>query len=730
MVHHASMPRDNPVNDAEMQTRTPEARRGARLRVLRAGSAPFDSPMIGALEGHGALIQAIVALPDRASVVSSSEDGTIRVWDLTTGDALELRAHRSPVNDIALSDDGERLCSASDDGTIIVWDTADWSCVHTLTGHTDYVSTVVFVGDLLVSGSKDTTCRVWDTRSGTCLRRFYGHDAWVTTAAALPDEARVVTASVDGAVLVWSVARRGKVVRAASGQTQAKLLGFEIEKEVEIRGEEVEIKKVEARAIDTGPRQSVEVSYDDTSAPKLGTLIERQYLILGADDAPRVVQTTPDGRALVLANRSLKIRDRQSDEERTFGQGPWWIRDVVLTRDGTRAFVASDRVRLFRLDDGEELAAFGGGQELTALALSPDERLLYVGTKAGTVEMWNISAVLDRPEPARHFEAIHAIACSPDSQLFATGAYDGSAAIWDLATCERKHVLTHQNAFVDVLAFVGSNRLLTATHDGEVALWDVASGKAHIKHHEALHWVQAASPLPDGRRAVTISVSNGLSLWDLEREARSIRLQGTEEHHHSLSIVCRGTRIVALSAASKRAPAQIWDAETGALLHAIPHKRCYTRVAALPDDERVVLGDAEGTLTVLDARSGRVERSFQAHPRSWVTEIAVLPDGRVASMVEDKPILSIWDPISGEAVVKLTLPRSKRFRHLRALGDATRVLVVADGRLLLVHLDEGSIDGEFSAKAELTALAVDPSGYTIIAGDRSGLVHMLALEQR
>jgi WD40 repeat protein len=56
------------------------------------------------------------------------------------------------------------LASGSDDKTLRVWDVQTGQCQHTLEGHSKSVSSVVFSpdGSQLASGSWDETVRVWD----------------------------------------------------------------------------------------------------------------------------------------------------------------------------------------------------------------------------------------------------------------------------------------------------------------------------------------------------------------------------------------------------------------------------------------------------------------------------------------------------------------------------------------------------------------------------------------
>lgn len=73
------------------------------------------------LEGHQHAVWA-VALTGDGRAVSASSDGTLRVWDLESGDELAvLTGHRDAVRAVARTGDG-RVVSASWDGTLRVWD--------------------------------------------------------------------------------------------------------------------------------------------------------------------------------------------------------------------------------------------------------------------------------------------------------------------------------------------------------------------------------------------------------------------------------------------------------------------------------------------------------------------------------------------------------------------------------------------------------------------------------
>ena len=106
--------------------------------------------------------------PDGSRIVSGSTNGTLRVWDVATGEELaELKGHEMYVTSVAFSPDGSRIVS-SGDNTVRVWDAATGEELAVLEGHGMYLTSVAFSpdGSRIVSGSTGGTVFVWDTSSG------------------------------------------------------------------------------------------------------------------------------------------------------------------------------------------------------------------------------------------------------------------------------------------------------------------------------------------------------------------------------------------------------------------------------------------------------------------------------------------------------------------------------------------------------------------------------------
>ena len=98
---------------------------------------------------------------NETTIVSGSDDRTLRVWDLTNDTSRVLNGHTDEVWSVMKLNE-TTIVSRTGNNTLRVWDlTNDTSRV--LNGHTNAVISVMKLNETtIVSGSGDSTLRVWD----------------------------------------------------------------------------------------------------------------------------------------------------------------------------------------------------------------------------------------------------------------------------------------------------------------------------------------------------------------------------------------------------------------------------------------------------------------------------------------------------------------------------------------------------------------------------------------
>ena len=133
--------------------------------------------------------ECLVFSPDGDSVVAARNilrDGSIfvlDVWVRATGEKVAAARHRNVVehagmvSSVAFAPGGQLLASASQDHSIRLWDLGSGQCVERLYGNSSEVWAVAFTADGqgFISGAKDGTVRLWPTNTAARERLYAGN---------------------------------------------------------------------------------------------------------------------------------------------------------------------------------------------------------------------------------------------------------------------------------------------------------------------------------------------------------------------------------------------------------------------------------------------------------------------------------------------------------------------------------------------------------------------------
>ncbi|KAK9897458.1 WD40 repeat-like protein [Cystobasidium minutum MCA 4210] len=162
---------------------------------------------------------------NRELIASASDDGTIKIWDLDTKEAIDQVELEYPVTAVKWSQDGQQLFIGGIDNDIHAYDLRSKSVLYTLFGHNDTITSLSLSpsGTHILSASADDTIRVWDVRpfapssssSGdpNADPRLYktfpgapaGFEGWLRKASWDRDGSRVAVGGADRTVTIYNV---------------------------------------------------------------------------------------------------------------------------------------------------------------------------------------------------------------------------------------------------------------------------------------------------------------------------------------------------------------------------------------------------------------------------------------------------------------------------------------------------------------------------------------------
>ncbi|MDM3852897.1 MAG: hypothetical protein PT119_23670 [Aphanizomenon gracile PMC627.10] len=156
------------------------------------------------ITGHSGSVRSVAFSPDGQTLASGSEDKTIKLWNVKTGNLLQTLIGHSDTVSVAYSPDGQTLASGSNDYTIKLWDVKTGNLLQTLTGHSGAVNSVAYSpdGQTVASGSWDKTIKLWNVKTGNLLQTLASS---VNSVAYSPDGQTVASGNWGKTIKLWNV---------------------------------------------------------------------------------------------------------------------------------------------------------------------------------------------------------------------------------------------------------------------------------------------------------------------------------------------------------------------------------------------------------------------------------------------------------------------------------------------------------------------------------------------
>lgn len=580
---------------------------------------------------HTARVNALVFSPDGTLLASGSWDGTVKLWELSSGRLLWTGRHTRQVNRVVFSLSGTLLASGGDDATIRLWEVSSGMELQTL-AQPEPISVLAWspAASLLASGDRVGTIRLWALArvSAVCVQEQPGHAAWIEGLSFAPDGRTLASASYDRTVKLWT------------------LVPWQAHNTLSIQGW---MRRVvwspDGRILATCSFDRIIRLWDGETYCFLLSLQRHTaavYDLAFTADGSCLLSVSEDGALCVWEVATWQCIHVLRGYTGT-------LYDVDWNADHSRiASMGSDGViNIYTVADGALQHALSSNTNImVGLSWSADDRWLATSKMGNMIALWDTqsgaqSRELSDPDNPR--SVFYGLAWRPDGQRLAAGTASHGILIWDVTT---GHLIRSGDTFSTRIRFVAwrpdGEQLAGGGDNGVVYVWDANNGTLLQQFTGNGGMITAIAWSPDGRLL-------GASV-------------GGKEHGEIL----------------------IWEPIRGEHRHTlVGHRGTIHALAWGVSNAVVISGGDDGKLCWWEMEKGEYVRVQSAHEGA-VQALRRTTDGTTLASCGDDGAIMLWDLASGDH--RQTLRRDRPYERLDITGltgitDAQRTSLLALGAI-------------------------------------------------
>lgn len=385
-------------------------------------------------------------------LASGSEDGKIRIWDLSKRKSIaHLDSHVSVVRGFAFSASLNFLVSASRDRTVVVWEIPTWRPQRVIPVLEELESVSLLIsGSIIATGGQKGMIRLWNARTGTEITstsRIGGDDSAIVSLISNEPSNYILSIHTDQTLRFNSIQDLVKTVRHQSGLENLQVF------------------------------RQISGTYDE--------VIDMAFV--GRHRAFLALATNSESLRIISV-ASIDNYPTGSAQNRYFGEDVSNLtghEDIIIcvTVDWSGYWLATgakdNTVRIWHVDPAKDVfeqyaVCTGHAESVGAVAfpslLPPTDSkaykdphqfpppFLFSGSQDLTIKHWNIpktSSVSPRAIYTRkaHDKDVNALAVAPDSRFLASASQDRTVKVWSVEDGEVQGVLRGHKRGVWSVAF-------------------------------------------------------------------------------------------------------------------------------------------------------------------------------------------------------------------------------------------------------------------------------------
>ncbi len=478
------------------------------------------------MKGHTGPVTSLDAIAPGNQLLSGSTDGTVRIWNLDSGQSTKQLPHGSPIAAVAARPDGKFFASAGENGIIKLWDVAKPTAVEIkgdpslafVAAQRDAdqklaVADVAYFQSVVVKTKADQKAQEDRVKKAA--------DAKVAAEKPIADKKVVLDKAVEAKSEAEKVLARVSATTPSTAPTTQTALKPEAQKAA--------IKDATDKlAVATKALKDAQVVYAATELARSNAINEAD---LAAAAVVRVVKEVATSEAAVAAaQEKQKAADAALAAAKQTAGVLKPVRAIAFSADNTTLATSGDdqKIRLWSAESGASLRTIDSPSPATALAFNASG-ILLAGLADHHAVLWDLPTnwTLERTIGSGDANSpladrVNALAFSPAGHILATGAGEpsrgGQLKFWDPATGNLLHDFgpaAHSDAILCLDFSRDGTRLASGASDRFVKVFDVAAKKMLLSLEGHTHHILGVSFRADGRTLVSSGADAQVKLWDL-----------------------------------------------------------------------------------------------------------------------------------------------------------------------------------------------------------------------
>ncbi len=542
-------------------------------------------------------------------ILTSGDDGTIRLWNSKSGQEIMLLDEGDPCL-ASWSPDNKSILAITKTDEVQVWDVDTGVIRITLTEEDIGGVYEILVNDWLpwsnsskkfLTATNEGVVSIWDALSGHQLQSFHCHNRGKTLQAMWSPNDQLIASSsmLDGIVNILNI-DKGEV-------TQTFYTDFEDERAI-IAGWSPDGLRLAVRGLG-----GVKI-YEVASGKQTMELTTSGVWNFRAIWSPSGDQILTSG----LDDGAARIWDTESGEEINRLTGLDQARASAWSPDGSFVVVAGDDALIHLWDphkDRELKRLSGTPMIIFLMAFSPNgNRFLAVGGRDNHLQVYKLSEAspqLSLPTPTGNFSHI---SWSSNGRQIALISYENKQPnIWDSETGEKVMTLNGHGDIAGMIVWsLSGDRILTTCEDGIARIWDGNTGEELLSFRGHQSAGGTGSWSPDGSAIVSGEENGIIIIWDSSTGREILTFREHDSDIWQALWSPDGNRILSTD---NNGQAYIWEASTGEVVFKFfpdDHQLAILAATWTKDGQKVILQSIDRTIHIFDTSSGEKIQQYIA----------------------------------------------------------------------------------------------------------------------